>query len=88
MRNKRDVWTVPPQPFKGAHFAVFPPDLIEPCVLAGCPEGGAVLDPFGGRGTVAKVALKHNRRSIYIDAKEEYRQMALEYVFDTGAFAP
>jgi len=47
-RNKRDVWTVPTKPFKGAHFAVFPPDLIRPCILAGCPPGGIVLDPYIG----------------------------------------
>jgi len=50
-RNKRSVWTITTKPFKGAHFATFPPDLIEPCILAGCPEGGTVLDPFGGAGT-------------------------------------
>ncbi len=50
-RNKRSVWTVTTKPFKGAHFATFPPDLIEPCILAGAPEGGTVLDPFGGAGT-------------------------------------
>ena len=47
-RNKRSVWTVPPKSFSDAHFAVYPPELIEPCILAGCPEGGTVLDPFGG----------------------------------------
>lgn len=57
-RNKRSVWTVSTKPYGGAHFAVFPPDLIEPCVLAGCPEGGTVLDPFNGSGTTGEVARK------------------------------
>lgn len=63
-RNKRSVWTVTTKPFKGAHFATFPPDLIEPCILAGCPRGGTVLDPFGGTGTTAGVAVKLGRRAI------------------------
>ena len=56
VRNRRSVWTVPTHPYKGAHFAVFPPDLIRPCVLAGCPEGGTILEPFLGAGTTAVVA--------------------------------
>lgn len=75
-RNKRDVWTVSTKPFKGAHFAVFPPDLVKPCILAGCPEGGIVLDPFGGSGTVAMVAAQYGRDSIYIDLNPEYAEMA------------
>ena len=71
-RNKRSVWTVPTKPFKGAHFATFPPDLIEPCVLAGCPEGGTVLDPFGGAGTTGLVAQQHNRDSILIELNPDY----------------
>jgi len=71
-RNKRSVWTVTTKPFKGAHFAVFPEDLIEPCILAGCPEGGIVLDPFMGSGTTALVALKHNRNYIGIELNQEY----------------
>lgn len=71
-RNKRSVWTVNTKPFKGAHFAVFPPDLIEPCVLAGCPEGGIVLDPFGGSGTTAGVAEYHNRDSLIIELNSDY----------------
>ena len=55
-RNRRSVWTVATRPFSGAHFAVFPPALIEPCILAGCPPGGTVLDPFMGSGTTAQVA--------------------------------
>ena len=71
-RNKRSVWTVTTKPFKGAHFATFPMDLIEPCVLAGCPKGGTVLDPFGGSGTTGIVANIHNRNAILIELNEEY----------------
>jgi len=71
-RNRRSVWTVTTKPFKGAHFATYPPDLIEPCILAGCPEGGTVLDPFGGSGTTAGVALKHGRKAILCELNPEY----------------
>lgn len=71
-RNRRSVWTVTTKPFKGAHFATFPPDLIEPCILAGCPVGGTVLDPFGGSGTTAGVALKHGRNAILCELNPEY----------------
>jgi len=72
MRNKRSVWTVTTKPFKGAHFATFPQDLIEPCILAGCPEGGTVLDPFGGAGTTGLVAKRNNRNAILIELNSEY----------------
>ncbi len=75
MRNKRSVWTVSTKPFKGAHFATFPPDLIEPCVLAGCPPMGTVLDPFGGSGTTGGVALKHGRNAILCELNPEYAAM-------------
>ncbi len=75
-RNKRSVWSVTTKPFKGAHFATFPPDLIKPCILAGCPEGGIVLDPFMGSGTTAVVALKHNRNYIGIELNPEYIKIA------------
>lgn len=68
-------WTVTTKPFKGAHFATFPPDLIEPCILAGCPEGGTVLDPFGGSGTTAGVALKHGRKAILCELNPDYVSM-------------
>jgi DNA modification methylase len=71
-RNKRSVWTVTTKPFKGAHFATFPPDLIKPCVLAGCPVGGTVLDPFGGSGTTGMVALELGRSAILIELNEKY----------------
>jgi len=74
-RNRRSVWTVTTKPFKGAHFATFPPDLIEPCILAGCPPGGVVLDPFGGSGTTAGVAIKHGRRAVMCELNPEYAAM-------------
>lgn len=77
-RNKRSVWTVTTKGFKGAHFATFPPDLIEPCILAGCPMGGTVLDPFFGSGTVGQVAGMLRRRWIGIELKPEYcRELAV-----------
>lgn len=75
-RNKRSVWTVPTQGFKGAHFATFPPDLIRPCILAGAPRGGIVLDPFGGAGTTAVVAMQEGRKSILCELNPEYAAMA------------
>ena len=75
MRNKRSVWTVTTKPFKGAHFATFPPDLIEPCILAGCPVGGTVLDPFGGSGTTAGVALAHGRNAVLCELNHEYAEL-------------
>ena len=75
-RNKRNVWTVTTKPFKGAHFATFPKDLIEPCIKAGCPEGGIVLDPFAGAGTTGLVAKENNRDAILIELNGEYLAMA------------
>ena len=75
-RNRRSVWTVTTKPYKGAHFATFPPDLIEPCVLSGCPVGGIVLDPFGGSGTTAGVALKHGRNAVICELNPKYTAFA------------
>ena len=75
-RNRRSVWTVTPKPFKGAHFATFPPALIEPCILAGCPDGGTVLDPFGGAGTTGLVADRLGRNAVLIELNPEYASMA------------
>ncbi|MDQ7987022.1 site-specific DNA-methyltransferase [Pseudomonas sp. G34] len=75
-RNKRSVWTVATHAFKGAHFATFPPDLIRPCVLAGAPRGGLVLDPFGGAGTTGVVAMQEGRRSILCELNPAYAAMA------------
>lgn len=76
IRNRRDVWTVSTKPFAGAHFATFPPDLIEPCVLAGCPVGGIVLDPFNGAGTTGLVALRNQRHYLGCELNPEYAAMA------------
>jgi len=79
-KNKRSVWTVNTKSYKGAHFATFPPDLIRPCILAGCPTGGTVLDPFGGSGTTAQVALENDRNAILCELSEEYIPLIKERV--------
>lgn len=75
-RNKRSVWTVNIEPFSGAHFATFPTKLIEPMILAGCPVGGVVLDPFMGSGTTALVARQHGRSYIGSELNPEYVAIA------------
>lgn len=75
-RNKRDVWTVNTDPFPEAHFATFPPALILPCVLAGCPVGGTILDPFSGAGTTALVAKQNGRHCIGLELNEDYLAMS------------
>lgn len=75
-RNKRDVWSVSTSPYRGAHFATFPPKLIEPCVLAGCPENGVVIDPFFGAGTTGLVAAQFGRDYIGIELNPEYVRIA------------
>ena len=75
-RNKRSVWTVTTKPFKGAHFATFPPDLIEPCILAGSAPDTLVLDPFSGAGTTGVVAVQHGRRYIGIELNPDYLEMS------------
>ena len=82
-RNKRDVWTVSTNGFRGAHFAVFPEKLIEPCILAGSPLGGTVLDPFAGSGTTGVVAKRLWRDFIGCEINPDYAQMATERIFDT-----
>ena len=77
-KNKRSVWTVATKPYKEAHFATFPPKLIEPCVLAGCPEGGTVLDPFGGSGTTAEVSHNNNRDTILCELSDDYIEIAVK----------
>ncbi len=74
--NLRNVWTIPTFGFPGAHFATFPTKLVEPCIKAGCPEGGTVLDPFGGAGTVGLVADRLGRDAILIELNPDYAQMA------------
>lgn len=86
-RNKRSVWTVATQPFSEAHFATFPPDLIEPCIKAGCPKGGTVLDPFFGAGTTGLVADRLGRNAIGIELNPEYAAMAAKRIkADAGMF--
>lgn len=75
-RNLRDVWTVPVRPFDAAHFATYPPELIEPCILAGCPKGGKVLDPFFGAGTTGLVAERLQRDCIGIELNPDYAEIA------------
>lgn len=75
-KNKRSVWTVTTKCFKGAHFATFPLDLIEPCILAGCPKNGIVLDPFFGAGTTGVAAKKNGRNFIGIELNPEYIEIA------------
>ncbi|MBB76047.1 MAG: site-specific DNA-methyltransferase [Planctomycetaceae bacterium] len=77
-RNKRSVWTVPTAPYHGAHFAVFPPSLIRPCILAGSPRGGEVLDPFLGSGTTARVSIDEGRRCFGVELNDEYRPLIEE----------
>lgn len=74
--NRRSVWTITTKPFSEAHFAVFPPDLIRPCILAGCPEGGTVLDPFNGSGTTGVVCMEENRNYVGVELNPEYVKMA------------
>lgn len=81
-RNRRSVWTVATQPFNGAHFATFPPALIEPCLRAGCPAGGTVLDPFAGAGTTGLVANRLGRNAILIDLNPEYAAIAKRRIID------
>jgi DNA modification methylase len=82
LRNKRDVWTISTKPFKGAHFAVMPEALVEPCVLAGSREGDTVLDPFAGSGTVGVVALRHQRNFVGCEMNPEYAEMAKNRITD------
>ena len=75
-RNRRSVWTVTTKPYSGAHFAVMPPDLVAPCIKAGCPEGGTVLDPFAGSGTTLAVAISLGRSAIGTELNAEYVALA------------
>jgi len=74
-RNKRSVWTVPTAPYKEAHFATYPPDLIKPCILAGTKAGDMVLDPFGGSGTTGQVALELGRKATLIELNPDYAKI-------------
>jgi DNA modification methylase len=83
-RNRRSVWTVSTKPYKGAHFAVFPSELITPCVLAGAPEGGIVLDPFMGSGTTAMVAKQNNRHYLGCELNQDYKPLQNERIQNLG----
>jgi DNA modification methylase len=81
-RNKRDVWTVPTKGYAGAHFAVYPTALIEPCILAGSREGDTVLDPFSGSGTTGVVALRHGRNYLGCELNPEYAELSRQRISD------
>lgn len=81
--NRRSVWWIPTQPYPKAHFATFPEKLVEPCILAGCPVGGWVLDPFVGSGTTLMVALRLERRAIGIELQPEYLSLVQERIKKT-----
>jgi DNA modification methylase len=79
-RNRRSVWTVTTKPYSGAHFATYPPELIEPCILAGSRVGDTVLDPFMGSGTTAEVAIKHKRKYLGCELNPEYKVLQDERI--------
>jgi DNA modification methylase len=81
-KRKRSVWSVSPEPLKIAHFGSYPTRLIEPCILAGCPENGHVLDPFGGSGTTGLVAQRNNRYATLIELNPEYIGFANDRIAD------
>ena len=80
LRNKRDVWKINTVPFKGGHYAAYPPKLVETCLLAGCPEGGIVLDPFMGSGTTGMVASQMGRHFVGIELNPEYTELAYKRI--------
>ncbi|WP_246848708.1 site-specific DNA-methyltransferase [Pseudarthrobacter sp. NIBRBAC000502772] len=91
-RNKRTVWSLPTQPFPGAHFATFPPALVEPCILASTRRDGVVLDPFSGSGTTGMVARDLGRRYVGVDLNADYLKLSLDTrlqsaALDLGAIA-
>lgn len=79
-KNKRSVWLISTKPYKGAHFATFPPKLAETCILAGCPADGVVLDPFAGSGTVGEVCNRLNRNAILIELNPAYEKLIFDRV--------
>ena len=81
-RNVRNVWSISPKPFRGAHFATMPSELAERCIKAGCPEGGHVLDPFGGAGTTGLVANRLGRQYTLLELNEEYAMMATKRIHE------
>tara|TARA_Y100000356_G_scaffold58305_1_gene47298 strand:+ start:12834 stop:13787 length:954 start_codon:yes stop_codon:yes gene_type:complete len=81
-KNKRSVWTVNVKSYREAHFATYPPKLIKPCILAGCPEGGVVLDPFAGAGTTGLVALSNKRKAILCELNKDYVEIIKRRLLD------
>jgi DNA modification methylase len=79
-RNRRSVWSVSTKPYAGAHFAVMPPDLVEPCIKAGCPVGGTVLDPFNGSATVGLVSLQLQRQYVGIELNPDYCELSVKRI--------
>ena len=84
-RNKRDVWQINTVPYKGGHFAAYPPKLVETCILAGCPAGGTVLDPFFGSGTTGAVAKRLKRHYIGIELNPAYCDLAAQRIAEVSA---
>ena len=87
-KNKRSVWSVTNKPYKGAHFACYPPDLIEPCILAGSEEGDIILDPFMGSGTSAMVAKKNSRSYYGCELHKEYASLQTDRISTIGNKLP
>lgn len=85
-RNKRSVWTVNTKPYKGSHFATFPPSLIRPMIIAGCPIGGTVIDPFGGSGTTGQVSEEEGRNAVLIELNPEYIKLQEQRTAQMGLF--
>src|SRR5262245_26279342 len=85
-RNRRSVWTLATEPYPEAHFATFPPDLVKPCVLAGSPVGGVVLDPFAGAGTTLYVAKALGRKAVGIELNPAYCDLAVKRLRQDGLF--
>jgi DNA modification methylase len=83
LKNKRDVWPIQTKPFKGAHFAVYPPELVEPCVLAGSRIGDIVLDPFSGSGTTGVVAINNGRTYIGLELNPDYAHLSVDRIRDS-----
>jgi hypothetical protein len=83
--NRRSVWNVNVAPYSGSHFATWPPELVRPMVLAGCPAGGTVLDPFSGSGTTGMVALQEGRNYVGIDLNPDYLPLAMNRVQELPA---
>jgi DNA modification methylase len=82
--NKRSVWHIGTQPFPDAHFATYPPALVEPCILAGCPDSGTVIDPFGGAGTTGLVADRLQRNAVLVEINPEYAEIARKRLSSDG----